>query len=124
MTFNTYFLKFNILGCKLDTKGLLFWHVIFCLLHENSNFFLIKDNVVEGEMYVDPKHHIYFVARRGEVLKHIADGFGGVTVSFPWSGVKSDKVVIKGSKDCVEGAKRRIQEIVEDLVYIANKHML
>lgn len=78
---------------------------------------LIKnlDNVVEGEMHVDPKHHRYFVARRGEVLKHIGDEFGGVTVSFPRSGVKSDKVVIKGSKDCVEGAKRRIQEIVEDL---------
>lgn len=67
-------------------------------------------------MHVDPKHHRYFVARRGEVLKHIADEFGGVTVSFPRSGVKSDRVVIKGSKDCVEGAKKRIQEIVEDLV--------
>lgn len=87
-------------------------------------FFFIKDNVVEGEMHVDPKHHRYFVARRGEVLKHIGDEFGGVTVSFPRSGVKSDKVVIKGSKDCVEGAKRRIQEIVEDLVCIVNKHML
>ncbi|XP_061189597.1 vigilin-like [Saccostrea echinata] len=78
---------------------------------------LIKnlDNVVEGEMQVDPKHHRYFVARRGEVLKHIADEFGGVTVSFPRSGVKSDRVVIKGSKDCVEGAKKRIQEIVNDL---------
>lgn len=69
-------------------------------------------------MHVDPKHHRYFVARRGEVLKHIADEFGGVTVSFPRSGVKSDRVVIKGSKDCVEGAKKRIQEIVEDLVCI------
>lgn len=69
-------------------------------------------------MHVDPKHHRYFVARRGEVLKHIADEFGGVTVSFPRSGVKSDRVVIKGSKDCVEGAKKRIQEIVEDLVWI------
>lgn len=78
---------------------------------------LIKnlDNVVEGEMNVDPKHHRYFVARRGEVLRQIADEYGGVTVSFPRSGVKSDKVVIKGSKDCVEGAKRRIQEIVSDL---------
>lgn len=67
-------------------------------------------------MNVDPKHHRYFVARRGEVLRQIADEYGGVTVSFPRSGVKSDKVVIKGSKDCVEGAKRRIQEIVTDLV--------
>ncbi|KAK3104810.1 hypothetical protein FSP39_010756 [Pinctada imbricata] len=78
---------------------------------------LIKnlDNIVESEMHVDPKHHRYFVARRGEVLRQIADEYGGVTVSFPRSGVKSDKVTIKGSKDCVEGAKKRIQEIVDDL---------
>jgi hypothetical protein len=48
------------------------------------------------------------VARRGEVLKHIADEYGGVTVSFPRSGIKSETVVIKGSKDCVDGAKKRI----------------
>lgn len=73
------------------------------------------DNIVEGEVNVDPKYHKHFVARRGEVLRHIADDFGGVTVSFPRSSVKSDKVVIKGAKDCVEGAKKRILEIVADL---------
>ena len=43
-------------------------------------------------MTVDPKHHRYFVARRGEVLRQIGDEFGGVIVSFPRSGVSSDKV--------------------------------
>lgn len=75
-------------------------------------------------MYVDFKYYRYFVVRRGEVLKYIGDEFGGVIVSFFRSGVKSDKVVIKGFKDCVEGVKRRIQEIVEDLVCIVNKYML
>jgi len=73
------------------------------------------ENITEGEVNVDPKHHRHFVARRGEVLRHIADDYGGVTVSFPRSGVKSDRVVLKGAKDCVEGAKKRILEIVEDL---------
>lgn len=78
---------------------------------------LIKDldNIVEGEVSVDPKHHKYFVARRGEVLRQIGDEYGGVTVSFPRNGAKSDRVVIKGAKDCVEGAKKRILEIVADL---------
>jgi len=78
---------------------------------------LIKDldNIVEAEMDVDPKHHRHFVARRGEVLRVIADEYGGVTVSFPRSGVKSSKVTLKGAKDCVEGAKNRISEIVADL---------
>lgn len=75
-------------------------------------------------MYVDFKYYRYFVVRRGEVFKYIGDEFGGVIVSFFRSGVKSDKVVIKGFKDCVEGVKRRIQEIVEDLVCIVNKYML
>ena len=78
--------------------------------------FFLQDNIVEGEVNVDTKYHKHFVARRGEVLRHIGDDFGGVTVSFPRSGVKSERVVIKGAKDCVEGAKKRILEIVADLV--------
>ena len=75
-----------------------------------------KDNIVESEMNVDMKHHQHFVATRGKILRNIADEFGGVTISFPRSGVKSEKVVIKGSKDCVEAAKKKIANIVDDLV--------
>jgi predicted PilT family ATPase len=73
------------------------------------------DNIVEGETTVDPKHHRHFVARRGEVLRQIAEDYGGVIVSFPRSGVNSDRVVIKGAKDCVEAARKKILDIVEDL---------
>lgn len=73
------------------------------------------DQVVEETMTVDPRHHRHFVARRGEVLRQIGDQYGGVTVSFPRSGVQSDKVTLKGAKECVEGARARIQEIVSDL---------
>nr|CAD7393549.1 unnamed protein product [Timema cristinae] len=73
------------------------------------------DNIVESEMVVEPKHHRHFVARRGEVLHRIADECGGVMISFPRPGVVSDRVVLKGAKDCIELAKLRIQEIVEDL---------
>ncbi len=45
-------------------------------------------------MNVEPKYHRHFVARRGEVLRHIGDEFGGVIVSFPRSGVTSDKVCV------------------------------
>jgi len=74
------------------------------------------DNIVEDTMTVDPKHHRYFVARRGEVLRKIGDEFGGVVVSFPRNGVAGDKVSLKGAKDCIEGAMARIEEIVQDLV--------
>uniref|UniRef100_A0A8C9ZND3 Vigilin n=1 Tax=Sander lucioperca TaxID=283035 RepID=A0A8C9ZND3_SANLU len=79
---------------------------------------LIKslDNVVEDTMNVDPKHHRYFVARRGQVLRDLADEYGGVMVSFPRTATQSDKVTLKGAKECVEAAKKRMLEIVEDLV--------
>lgn len=73
------------------------------------------DNIVEDVMTVDPKHHRHFVARRGEVLRKIGDEFGGVVVSFPRNGVASDKVSLKGAKDCIEGAMARIKEIVKEL---------
>ncbi|CAH1154251.1 unnamed protein product [Phaedon cochleariae] len=73
------------------------------------------DNITEGEMQVPPRHHKYFVARRGEVLHRIADDCGGVMISFPRSGVDSDRVVLKGARECIEAAKARIGEIVEDL---------
>uniref|UniRef100_A0A8C7ZDH9 Vigilin n=1 Tax=Oryzias sinensis TaxID=183150 RepID=A0A8C7ZDH9_9TELE len=78
---------------------------------------LIKslDNIVEDTMNVDPKHHRYFVARRGQVLRDLADEYGGVMVSFPRTASQSDKVSLKGAKECVEAAKKRMQEMIEDL---------
>lgn len=77
---------------------------------------MLQDNVVEDTMNVYPKHHRYFVARRGQVLRDLADEYGGVMVSFPRTASQSDKVTLKGAKECVEAAKKRMQEIVEDLV--------
>lgn len=71
-------------------------------------------------MIVDPKHHRFFVARRGQVLRDIADEYGGVIVSFPRTATQSDKVTLKGAKDCVEAAKKRMLEMIEDLVSKCN----
>ncbi|MGH0184065.1 UNVERIFIED_CONTAM: hypothetical protein FKN15_013883 [Acipenser sinensis] len=78
---------------------------------------LIKnlDNVIEDSMAVEPRYHRHFVLRRGQVLREIAEEYGGVTVSFPRTGVQSDRVTLKGAKDCVEAAKRRIQDIIQHL---------
>jgi hypothetical protein len=81
----------------------------FCFYHP-------QDNIVESDMSVEPKHHRHFVARRGDVLHRISDECGGVMISFPRPGVQSDRVVLKGAKECIEMAKQRIQEIVTDLV--------
>jgi len=79
-------------------------------------YFVLQENKEEREIHIDPRHHGHFVARRGELLSQISEEFGGVTVSFPRAASKSDRVVVKGPKDCVDGAVSRISEIVSDLV--------
>jgi len=73
------------------------------------------DNITEDTMTVEPQYHKHFVARRGKILKDISEEFGGVIVSFPRPGVTSDVVNLKGAKNCVDGAKTRISELVQDL---------
>ena len=73
------------------------------------------DDIVEDTMTVEPKYHKHFVAKRGEVLRKIGDEFGGVVVSFPRNGVDSNKVTLKGSKNCINAAIDKINEIVKDL---------
>lgn len=73
------------------------------------------ENVTEDEMVVEQKHHRHFVSRRGDVLNRIADDCGGVSISFPRSGDMSNRVVLKGSRECINAAKQRINEIVEEL---------
>jgi len=71
-------------------------------------------NIVESEILIDPKHHRHLAARRAQVLNDISEEFGGVTISLP-KDQTSNKVAVKGAKDCVEGAKNRLKELIEDL---------
>jgi len=73
------------------------------------------DNITEDEISIDPKYHKHFVARRGEVLHRIAEEFGGVMISFPRVGSESDRVTLKGAKNCIDGAKLRMTEIIADI---------
>jgi predicted PilT family ATPase len=74
-----------------------------------------NENITEGEMNVDPKHHKYFVARRGEILHRISDDCGGVAISFPRPDSGSSRVTLKGPKDGIEAAKVRIAEFANEL---------
>ncbi|MCJ8738824.1 hypothetical protein PDJAM_G00040220 [Pangasius djambal] len=78
---------------------------------------LIKnlEDVIEDTMIVDPRHHRHFVCRRGQVLRELTEEYGGVAVSFPRTGTYSDCITLKGARECVDAAKKRIQEIIHDL---------
>ncbi|XP_066586209.1 vigilin [Prorops nasuta] len=73
------------------------------------------DNITESEIQIDPKHHRHFVARRGGVLHRISEDCGGVQISFPRAGIASDRVALKGNQECIEAAKQRMREIVQEL---------
>uniref|UniRef100_A0A0K0FBP1 Dodeca-satellite-binding protein 1 (inferred by orthology to a D. melanogaster protein) n=1 Tax=Strongyloides venezuelensis TaxID=75913 RepID=A0A0K0FBP1_STRVS len=70
---------------------------------------------VEDTIDVDRVYHKHFVSRGSEVLKEIQTSNGNVQIYFPKISEQSNTVTLKGSKDCVESAKARIEEIVEDL---------
>lgn len=72
-------------------------------------------------MVVDPRHHRHFVCRRGQVLRELTEEYAGVVVSFPRTGTHSDCVTLKGARECVDAAKKRIQEIIQELVSIRRK---
>jgi hypothetical protein len=93
------------------------WNYLICVIRIERC--ILQDNKVEKDIHVDPRYHAHFVARRGEILRQIANECGGVTVSFPRASTKSDKVVLKGSKDCIDEAVKRIEDIVSDLVNVA-----
>ncbi|XP_066519973.1 vigilin isoform X1 [Hoplias malabaricus] len=82
---------------------------------ELENLIKNLEDVIEDSMVVDPRHHRHFVCRRGQVLRELAEEYGGVAVSFPRTGTHSDSITLKGARECVDAAKRRIQEIIQDL---------
>ncbi|XP_065187615.1 vigilin-like [Sycon ciliatum] len=73
------------------------------------------ENTVEETMNVPVKYHRHFVQQRGQVLRSLAEEFGGVQISFPRSGSDSEKVVLKGAKECVSSAKQRVLEVMADI---------
>ncbi|KAK3606048.1 hypothetical protein CHS0354_006393 [Potamilus streckersoni] len=78
---------------------------------------LIKtlENIVEDEVNVDPKHQHYFEGKKNKVLRQIKDEYDLVSVRYQNSQVMNGCVVLQGERDCVEGAKKKILEIVADI---------
>jgi polyribonucleotide nucleotidyltransferase len=71
--------------------------------------------IEEITLDVAEKWHRHFVFRGAALLKEIQDQCGGVIISFPKANTNSTTVSVKGAKDCVQAAKKRILEIVSDL---------
>ena len=77
--------------------------------------FYVK-NYKTTQLDVDPKHHRHFILRGAEVLRDIQSNCGNIQISFPKQETGESIVTLRGHKDHVEAAKKRILAIVEELV--------
>ena len=75
-----------------------------------------QDNLIQLHIDVPMKYHRHFVARRFEVIHGIMDEYSGVNISFPPNGVDSEQVVLKGPEEHVKAARKKMTDIVADLV--------
>lgn len=66
---------------------------------------------ITDEVHVDQKWHKNFTARRAKLINEISDENCNVKISFP-KAPNSDIVTLKGPRDAVEAAKKRITERV------------
>lgn len=73
------------------------------------------DNHIEDDIIIEQKHHRNFVAKRGALLNKISEDCGGVQISFPRAGIDSNRVTIKGTRDAIDAAKKKLIDIVNDL---------
>uniref|UniRef100_A0A183C4E2 Vigilin n=1 Tax=Globodera pallida TaxID=36090 RepID=A0A183C4E2_GLOPA len=73
-----------------------------------------KEPQTKIQLNVDPKHHRHFIIRGAEVLKEIQAKFN-CQISFPKQETGDSMVTIRGRDEVVQGAKARIEAIVEDL---------
>jgi hypothetical protein len=79
---------------------------------------------VNAQMEVDPRFHRHFIVRGAEVLREIQAQCGHCQISFPKQETGDKIVSIRGPKSGVEAAKKRILQVVADLVGEKNKHLL
>jgi hypothetical protein len=68
---------------------------------------------ITDEVLVDPKWHKNFTAKRGKLITEISDENCNVKISFPKTSVS--QVQLKGPRDAVDAAKKRILDYIHKL---------
>lgn len=72
-------------------------------------------NVVQVDMIIPAKFHNSIIGARGRQIRQIMDDCGGVQIKFPQEGSGSDKVSIRGPRDCVTKAKQALFELSSEM---------
>jgi len=56
------------------------------------------------------------IGAKGHLIREISEECGGVVIRFPNENMQSDKVYLRGPKEEVEKAKKRLREVASDKV--------
>lgn len=81
------------------------------------------ESQMQIQVEVDPKHHRHFIIKGAEVLREIQTQSGNCQISFPKQDTNESMVTIKGRKDNVEMAKKRILDIVVELESLVQEQL-
>jgi len=73
-------------------------------------------NIVEVTVEIPQKWHTSMIGTKGHLIREISEDCGGVLIRFPTENTQSDKVYIRGVKDEVEKARKRLLEVASDKV--------
>lgn len=68
-------------------------------------------NVVQVDIMIPSRFHNSIIGAKGRLIRSIMEECGGVQIKFPDPGAGSDKVSIRGPKDCVSKAKNLLVEM-------------
>lgn len=72
-------------------------------------------SVVQVDMIIPAKFHNSIIGARGRQVRSIMEECGGVQIKFPQEGSGSDKVSIRGPRDCVNKAKQALFELSREM---------
>ncbi|CAF0777930.1 unnamed protein product [Didymodactylos carnosus] len=75
----------------------------------NANF----ENSVEDTITIDPKFHTKFFSRNRELLLELQHQYGDVNIKFPERNTQNDQILLRGTKEAVEGVKKRLNELID-----------
>lgn len=73
-------------------------------------------NIIEVTVEIPQKLHTAVIGAKGYLIREISEDCGGVLIRFPSENAQSDKVHLRGPKDEVEKAKKRLLEVASDRV--------
>lgn len=65
---------------------------------------------------IPQKFHTSMIGAKGHLIREISEECGGVVIRFPNENMQSDKVYLRGPKEEVEKAKKRLREVASDKV--------